>query len=226
MAAKKEKGRHTYVFSGNVQKTRFRDYIATQAERLSLTGEVKNMSRDKVEAVLEGDLIDLEKFENIMRADKKRGRILQDDCLATGISFELIKEKHLGVFNCFLIGYSTSYQDELNDQFGAAMAVQIGMSRSMGSMDAKMGSMDAKMGSMDAKMGSMDAKMGRMEVSIKDSNKAIRELTSSMNTNFERLDMKYHTISKGLDSLEHMISNKLDVLPKRIAKELGKVLNA
>ena len=75
-------------------------------------------------------------------------------------------------------------------------------------------------------MGSMDAKMGRMEVSIKDSNKAIRELTSSMNTNFERLDMKYHTISKGLDSLEHMISNKLDVLPKRIAKELGKVLNA
>ena len=198
---KQKKKRHTYVFSGNVQKTRFRDYIASHAERLSLTGEVKNRPHGRVEAVLEGDIIDLEKFNKIMKEDKKAGMTLSDDCFATDISYELIKEKYLGVFNSFSIGYSTSYQDEMNDQFGAAMVVQMFMSRSMVSMDAKMSSMDAKMGSMDE--------------SIKDSNKAIRELTTSMNSNFELLDRKYHKITQSLDRL-----------PKRIAVELAKVINA
>jgi len=154
--------RNRYIVYGNVQGVRYRDYVAGNARRFSLTGEVRNMPDGTVEIILEGDTGNLKKFKDFMDEDIKKGEASSDLCLATEIDYELHEEKATSKFQTFKVVYSDSVQEELNEQFAAAMAVQV-------------------------------------------------KMINDMNTNFQSLDTKYHTISQNLGSL-----------PKKIAEEIKK----
>ena len=208
-------GRYRYLVSGNVQKVRYRDYIAEHAERLDLLGEVKNRHGGRVEAIVEGKASDLTKFERIMKADMKRGSTSAELCLATDISYERIKERYMGAFSSFEIAYSNSYQEELNDQFGAAMKAQMMTNSSIQKMDEKLESIDGRFVGLDARLESIDGRFVGLDEKIGHMDESIQELTRSMDSNFDRLDQKYHKISQ-----------LLEALPERIACELGKVLKA
>lgn len=156
--------RNRYIVSGNVQGVRYRDYVAGKARCFSLVGEVRNMPDGTVEVILEGDAGNLKKFRDFMDNDKKNGRTSSDLCLATAIDYDVLEEQATKKFRTFSVVYSGSVQEELNEQFAAAMTVQV-------------------------------------------------KMINEMNSNFQNLDAKYHTISQNLNSL-----------PKRIAEEIKKAL--
>ncbi len=190
-------GRYRYLISGNVQKVRYRDYLAGNAESLSLTGEVYNRHGGKVEIILEGEIEDLEKFDKVMQGDKKRGTASSRLCLATNIEYELFKEQYTGLFPTFDISYSTSYQEELNEQFGAAMAAMVLTNTSINELTTAM-------------TGSFDNLDEKYHV-----------ISEDLHTMSEDI----HTMSDNLDSLPDRISTKLcENLPRKMAEELVTVL--
>ena len=59
--------RYTLVVSGKVQGVSYREFARREAEKLNLTGYVKNLDNDSVELVAEGNETDLKKFVTICR---------------------------------------------------------------------------------------------------------------------------------------------------------------
>ena len=174
--------------SGNVQGVRYRDYIAEVARKFSLTGHVENMPDGTVEIILEGDARNLEKFEDFMGKDKKIGEASSDLCLATAIDYNIFQEQATQKFRTFSIVYSDSVQEELNEQFAAAMAVQVKM---ISSQDKMLEKQDRMLDNQDKTLISQG------------------KLISEMNNNFQRLDDKYHKISENLDSLPERIAKEI-----------------
>lgn len=120
-----KEGRVRYIVSGNVQRVRYRDYIADNARKLSLKGQVQNMIDGDVEVIVEGAPENLEKFDKIMQEDKKNKKASSKECLATDIDYKPLKEEPTGKFPNFSINYSISVQEELNENFGAALILQM-----------------------------------------------------------------------------------------------------
>ena len=113
--------------SGNVQGVRYRDYIAGKARSISLAGEIRNMPDATVKSSLKATQEISKKFGDFMDEDKKKGEASSDLCLATAIDYNLLQEQATQKFRTFSIVYSDSVQEELNEHFAAAMAVQVKM---------------------------------------------------------------------------------------------------
>jgi acylphosphatase len=60
---------------GRVQGVGFRAFVANAARNLGLTGWVRNVGYDQVEAVAEGQRADLDKFALIVRAGPRLSRV-------------------------------------------------------------------------------------------------------------------------------------------------------
>ena len=61
--------------TGRVQGVGFRAFVAQAANNLGLTGWVRNVGYDQVEAVAEGQREDLEEFAAIVRAGPRASRV-------------------------------------------------------------------------------------------------------------------------------------------------------
>lgn len=82
---------HCFV-SGRVQGVSFRSFVVKVAERLGLTGWVKNLSDRRVETVAEGEEKDIEKFLELMR----KGPLLSEVR-----DVEVRREKYMKEFSSF-----------------------------------------------------------------------------------------------------------------------------
>lgn len=65
---------HLWV-AGRVQAVGFRAFVAQAANNLGLTGWVRNVGYDQVEAIAEGQRADLEEFAAIVRAGPRASRV-------------------------------------------------------------------------------------------------------------------------------------------------------
>jgi acylphosphatase len=65
---------HIWV-TGRVQGVGFRAFVAQAAQTLGLTGWVRNVGYDQVEAVAEGQRADLEEFARIVCAGPRFSRV-------------------------------------------------------------------------------------------------------------------------------------------------------
>jgi acylphosphatase len=65
---------HVYV-SGIVQGVCYRDFTQRQAERLGLTGWVRNLRDSRVEAVAEGGREDVERWLDLLRQGPPSARV-------------------------------------------------------------------------------------------------------------------------------------------------------
>ena len=65
---------HLWV-TGRVQAVGFRAFVAQAANNLGLTGWVRNLGYDQVEAIAEGQRPDLEEFAAIVRAGPRASRV-------------------------------------------------------------------------------------------------------------------------------------------------------
>jgi acylphosphatase len=86
---------HLFV-SGRVQGVAFRVEMEIRASRLKLSGFVRNLEDNRVEAVIEGEE---EKVEKLVKW-AKRGPMF-----AKVTDIEVISEKYTGEFNSFKIEY-------------------------------------------------------------------------------------------------------------------------
>jgi acylphosphatase len=84
---------HCFV-SGKVQGVSFRSYIYKVAERMKLTGWVKNLPDERVEIIAEGEEVDIEKFLELAR----KGPLLSEVRYV-----EVKKEKYTGELSVFHI---------------------------------------------------------------------------------------------------------------------------
>jgi acylphosphatase len=64
-----------YVVSGRVQGVGFRYFTQDTARREGLTGVVRNLPDGRVEAVAQGDLESLERFEAALRRGPSHARV-------------------------------------------------------------------------------------------------------------------------------------------------------
>jgi acylphosphatase len=65
---------HLWV-AGRVQAVGFRAFVAQAANNLGLTGWVRNVGYDQVEAIAEGQRADLDEFAAIVRAGPRASRV-------------------------------------------------------------------------------------------------------------------------------------------------------
>ena len=82
--------------SGRVQGVNFRYYTESVAQRLNLTGWVRNLSDRRVEIIAEGKEGDINKLINFL----KKGSVL-----ARVDNLDIKKEKYTGKFSGFEIKY-------------------------------------------------------------------------------------------------------------------------
>ncbi|MCG2788103.1 MAG: acylphosphatase [Anaerolineae bacterium] len=61
--------------AGRVQAVGFRAFVAQAANNLGLTGWVRNVGYDQVEAIAEGQRADLDEFAAIVRAGPRASRV-------------------------------------------------------------------------------------------------------------------------------------------------------
>ncbi len=76
--AEHERGRIHAWARGRVQGVGFRAYVIDSAERLGLTGWVRNVGWDTVEAVAEGSPAALDAFIETLKAGPRMSRV--DEC--------------------------------------------------------------------------------------------------------------------------------------------------
>lgn len=92
----KERARVRIVVRGKVQGVFFRDYVKKEAEKMQLTGWVKNTDDGAVEIVAEGDKSCLRQF--IVLCEK-------GNPLSTVTKIDYDWEEYSGKFNDFYINY-------------------------------------------------------------------------------------------------------------------------
>ncbi len=76
--AENERGRIHAWARGRVQGVGFRAFVIDSSERLGLTGWVRNVGWDTVEAVAEGERAALEAFLEALKSGPRMSRV--DDC--------------------------------------------------------------------------------------------------------------------------------------------------
>jgi len=165
--------RSRFIVSGNVQKVRYRDYIADNARKLSLKGQVQNMPDGTVEIITEGHPENLMKFEEFMKKDKERKKASSDGCLATDIDYKKLDEEATGKFPMFNIVYSNSVQEELNENFGAALEVQMQTNTAIQGLTtqtcSKFDTMDAKYGIISENIKNLTTQLSKIAEALKPS---------------------------------------------------------
>ena len=67
------------IFSGKVQGVFFRKTVFDHAEHLPITGYVKNLSDGSVEALFQGEKIEIEKLVSLIKTSCGRAEIDQAD---------------------------------------------------------------------------------------------------------------------------------------------------
>ena len=91
-----QKRRHRIFFSGRVQGVGYRRFVKRQADRLGLRGWVKNLPDRRVEAVAEGDQVNLDILVN---------RCWDGPALAMVRGVDIHEEPYTGEFSDFKIRY-------------------------------------------------------------------------------------------------------------------------
>lgn len=84
---------HCFV-SGRVQGVSFRSFTVKVAEKLGLTGWVRNSPDERVETVVEGEEKDVEKFEELLNKGPMLSRVDE---------VKVEKENYTGSFSDFRI---------------------------------------------------------------------------------------------------------------------------
>ncbi len=84
---------HCFV-SGKVQGVSFRSYTLSIAEKLGLTGWVRNLPDERVEIIVEGEEKDIEKFVELLSKGPMLSRVDE---------VKVEKEKYTGSFSNFEI---------------------------------------------------------------------------------------------------------------------------
>ncbi|MBL7170105.1 MAG: acylphosphatase [Candidatus Aenigmarchaeota archaeon] len=88
-------GVHCFV-SGRVQGVSFRSFTTRVAEKLGLTGWVKNLPDGRVESVVEGEEKNVEKFLKLLNKGSILSRVDK---------VKVEKEKYTGMFSDFEVLY-------------------------------------------------------------------------------------------------------------------------
>ncbi len=91
-----EEVRAHIIVSGRVQGVYFRQETAKQAQRLGISGWVRNLNDNKVEAVLEGEKEDVQKIIDWAKKGPFFARVL---------NLDIKWQEHKGEFNNFEIKY-------------------------------------------------------------------------------------------------------------------------
>jgi acylphosphatase len=64
-----------YLISGRVQGVAFRHYTVREAERLGISGTVKNLPDDRVEVFAQGDEGQISQFEQFLHRGPRAARV-------------------------------------------------------------------------------------------------------------------------------------------------------
>ena len=80
------------LVSGRVQGVGFRYWTKTEAEALGIRGFVRNLDDGRVEAVLEGDISDVERMLDMMKSGPPHARVT---------TLEVEREDHTGHHQTF-----------------------------------------------------------------------------------------------------------------------------
>jgi acylphosphatase len=64
-----------YTISGRVQGVCFRHYTVLEAEKLGLSGTVKNMANGDVEIFVQGNDVEIGRFESFLHAGPRSARV-------------------------------------------------------------------------------------------------------------------------------------------------------
>jgi acylphosphatase len=88
--------RYRILVKGRVQGVFFRDSVKQRCDELGLVGWVKNKDSDKVEVLVEGQKIFLDKLAQFCRSGVEKAQVLE---------VAVDKEEAIGEFKDFLVRY-------------------------------------------------------------------------------------------------------------------------
>ena len=192
------------IVSGDVQSVGYRDRVRTIGNKVKVVGMVKNLPDGNVEVICQGERDVLDSFMAAI--------YLHEEFIAVK-DIEIVKEGNISEksYDYFTIAYG-----ELAEEFGERMSEGIKYIR-----DNRVGINELGM-----KMDSGFNELGmKMDSGFNELGKKIDTLTEHTDSNFAKLDVKYHRISEKTDDMDSKLGELTSEI-KCISKNIELLVQA